>query len=297
MVWFSSTSETYPDPRRSALAWKFFAKTHPPPAAQGANMLAMRALQILILLLIPACNIISAPEPAPGPPTLPSGDRWELSADWDSIPAQLFEKLVLEKLPDGQRTSIAREDRSVLAEALDRMDPSSVRAAVILGRSRTTSSGKILLNRLLKAEAGPENNSDAGDVTAAAALARFPKLKRYWRLVRLVNGPTPHPDLEVRVECAATALHAGMDRVIPFLLQVIRIDTPLGLQDELDFTPSERTAWARGRAAEALSIRAGMPLNFHPDASMQARQEEAQKLALLLQDAIANAEEVDYSKQ
>jgi len=209
----------------------------------------------------------------------------------------LFEELVQAGLPDTQRTPLSAADLGLLAEALRHMDTSSVRAAGMLGRSRTDAAGQVLLRRLFAREVGPRRNSDAGDVTAAAALARFPEPQRYWRLVRLVNGSGAHPDLEVRVECAATALHAGIDRVIPFLLQVLRIGTPDGLRDSLDFTPPETTAWARGRAAEALSLRAGVPLSFHPDGSIDARQEAARELQALLADAVENAAEVDYRKR
>lgn len=261
----------------------------------------MRApLCSLLLVLLPACHIDKDPG-IPGlhalGPELPLAATWELPADWDSMPAQIFEKRLLEELPEHLRTPLSPKDLGSLAEALNRMDQSSVRAAVVLGRSRTDASGQVLLRRLFASELGPDRNSDAGDVTAASALARFPEPQRYWRLVRLVYGPAAHPDLEVRVECAVTALHAGIDRVIPFLLQVLRIGTHAGLLDTRDFEVPQTTAWARGRAAYALSLRAGVELRFHPDASLQERQEEALRLATLLASAIENAAEVDYRKR
>ena len=260
----------------------------------------MRALLMLSLCLLSACHInkdpgIRGPKSQGPEPTL--GAAWSLPGDWASMPPQLFEQLVLKALPETQLTPLSREHLERLANALNQMDASSVRAAVILGRSRTDAAGQVLLRRLFVGESGPNRNSDAGDVTAAGALARFPEPQRYWRLVRLVYGPRPHPDLEVRVECAVSALHAGIDRVIPFLLQVLRIGTPDGRRDALDFEVPETTAWARGRAAEALSRRAGVELVFHPDASLQARQAEVRKLAALLQSAIENATEVDYRKR
>jgi len=96
--------------------------------------------------------------------------------------------------------------------------------------------------------------------------------------VPLAVGSRPHPDLEVRVECAATALFAGFEQVIPFLLQVLRIDTFAGRSDQRDFAVSSTTAWARGRAAEALSAYAGVPLTYRPDGPIAHREEEAAKL-------------------
>lgn len=260
----------------------------------------MRHSVILCLVLLVSCRTNKdpgIPSLASLGPALPMGAACTLPADWDSLPVQLFERRVLDRFPESQRTPLSPEDLGRLAEALNRMDPSSVRAAVILGRSRTDAAGQVLLRRLFACELGPERNSDAGDVTAAGALARFPDPGRYWRLVRLVYGPSAHPDLEVRVECAVTALHAGIDRVIPFLLQVIRIGTPDGELDVLGFEPPETTAWARGRAAYALSQRAGSELLYQPDASLEARQNEARRLATLLRSAIENAAEVDYRRR
>ncbi|MCI0572489.1 MAG: hypothetical protein L0Y66_17175, partial [Myxococcaceae bacterium] len=84
------------------------------------------------------------------------------------------------------------------------------------------------------------------------------------------------------VECACGALAVGRDEPIPFLLQVLRIDTWAGREDERDFIASTTTAWARDRAARALSERAGLPLRYHPDAPIPQREREAQRLARAL---------------
>jgi hypothetical protein len=168
------------------------------------------------------------------------------------------------------------------------MDRSSVRAAVILGRSLYVSNAAIMIRRLERRELGPERSSDCGDTLLATGLARFPDPRRYaQRLVPLAVGPGPraHPDLEVRVECAATALHAGYEEVIPFLLQVLRIDTFAGLADQRDFAVSQTTAWARGRAAEVLSTYAGVPLTYRTDGPIAHREEQAARLAELLLSA------------
>jgi hypothetical protein len=70
--------------------------------------------------------------------------------------------------------------------------------------------------------------------------------------------------------------------VIPFLLQVLRIDTYAGLADARDFAVSPTTAWARGRAAEALSAYARVPLTYRFDGSIAHREQEAARLEALL---------------
>jgi len=229
----------------------------------------------------------------PAPPPPPRAAEWSPPSDWDTMSAVRFEEMLLANMPDHQRTPLPQPIRAQLREALNRMDQSSVRAATMLARSYTDEAGNGLLRRLQLREVGPDRASDAGDVVAAAGLARFPRPERWWRIVELVDGVNPHPDLEVRVECACTALHYGIDRVIPFLLQVIRIGTWAGQDDVLDFTPDDTTAWARGRAAEALSIRAGVPLRYDPDAPVADREREARRLEALLADAIASADPLD----
>jgi hypothetical protein len=227
---------------------------------------------------------LERPAQASGPREVPRPVRsWTPPADWATRSRESFEALVLAELPDGVTTRLPVEAMPDLRRALHRMNETSVRAAVLLGRSRTERTAEALLERLERRVLGPALESDAADVTAAAALGRFPAAARYARrLVPLAVGNAPHPDLEVRVECAITALGCGHDEVIPFLLKVLRIDTWEGQQDERDFATGPQTAWARSRAAEALSARAGVPCTYPADGSVQARQDEAQRLAELL---------------
>ena len=71
--------------------------------------------------------------------------------------------------------------------------------------------------------AGALEGCDAVAHLAGAALVpeSVSDPEKYWRILRLVDGDAPHPDLEVRVECACTAVRIGFDRAIPFLLQVL----------------------------------------------------------------------------
>ncbi len=257
----------------------------------------MRALLLLTTLLFVACKSgdhqpdIAALTPVSD---LPVAAVWAPPANWATLPPREFEALVEAELPDDRITPFSRATVRALGDALDAMDGTSIRAAVLLARSRSEAAGECLLARLHRREAGPERNSDAADVVAAAALARFPYPERYWRIVRLVNGKDPHPDIEVRVECGCTALRIGIDRVIPFLLDVLRIGTWEGQNDALDFEPSDTTAWIRGQAAAALSERAGIPLTYQPDAPIAMRESEARRLASLLEKIGKNAPEVDY---
>ena len=117
------------------------------------------------------------------------------------------------------------------------MDLGSVRAAVLLGHGGE-GAREVLLSRLEERVEGPDRHSDAGDVVAARALARWPVEDTAGRLAALAVGPSPHPDLEVRVGCAATSPDMGRDEAIPFLLRVLHAGTPAELEDPIDWTPT-----------------------------------------------------------
>lgn len=251
----------------------------------------MRLAPLLSAALLAACQGAPQQEELAPSALLPRGEVLVLPSDWNTRSPAAFEEWVLRALPEERATPIDTNGLRELGAALDAMavgsdgtpDLAAVRAAVILGRSRFPTSAAVLIRRLERRVLGPERYSDCGDTLAAAALARFPDPKRYaQRLVPLAVGAYVHPDLETRVECAATALHAGYEEVIPFLLQVLRIDTFAGLADQRDFPVSPTTAWARGRAAEALSAYAGIPLSYRHDAPIAVREAEARRLEQLL---------------
>ena len=247
----------------------------------------------LVLALLCACQSTPAPDPGAGAGGLPRGELFHLRPDWRSMSPAAFDQWMVDELPGGSARPLDKPDMRALTQALDEADLDSVRAAVILGRTLYPTSAALLIRRLERRVQGPERFSDCGDSVAAAALARFPDPRRYaQRLVPLAVGPHPHPDLEARVECAATALHAGYEEVIPFLLQVLRIDTFAGRADARDFYVSPTTAWARGRAAEALSQYAGVPLAYRFDGPIAAREAEARRLEelLLLSPAVRSPE-------
>jgi hypothetical protein len=233
-----------------------------------------RALPLLLPLLALACAAPSGDGVQREPLAVIESERmrWELPEDWLWIEPASFERLATEAFPDGTVTPIHHDSLRRLYEGLDLGPRDAVRAAVLLGRSRNKRAGELLLRRLEKRVRGADRAADAGDVVAAAALATFPRRGRYLgRLVALAVGDTAHPDLEVRVQCAATAVDLGDDAPLPFLLQVLRIDTAAGLDDERDFEVSPTTAWARWTASDALARRAGCPNPYRVDASLADR--------------------------
>jgi hypothetical protein len=98
-------------------------------------------------------------------------------------------------------------------------------------------------------------------------------------MFQLVEGKRPHPDLEVRVECARVLLLAGNGAVIPFLFRVLRVQTPDQELDPPDWEPNTTLYWVKFRAAEVLSARAGVPMSFRPDASFEDQAKLARGLA------------------
>jgi len=233
---------------------------------------------LLAIVLLSSCAAHLRDERAPAP-----DGGWTPPAAWSEMTPAAFERVVLEELRDDRVTPLDPAALAELAAALDGPEETALRAAVLLARSRAGGADEALLARLERRVPSPERPADAVDVVAAAGLLRFAEPRRFRAaLAALAAGPRPHPDLEVRVECAAGALALGDDSPIPFLLAVLRVDTRAGLADQRDFEVSTTTAWARGRAARALSRRAGVETTYHPDASMRERQREAARLADLL---------------
>lgn len=215
----------------------------------------------------------AAPEQVPA--------RHAAPADWNSCSPYGFEALAA-GIPAGDTAHLWKPAAlEAFAAALDAQDESSVRAAVLCARSRDPHAAELLLARLEQRQLGPQRNSDAGDVVAAAALADWPfRADLTERLVALAVGAAPHPDLEVRVECAASALRLGAptESVAPFLLTVLRALTPAEREHPADWPRQTTVAWAKSRGAEALSERAGLPCSFRPDGSFAHQAAETAKL-------------------
>lgn len=202
-----------------------------------------------------------------------------LDPTWREMSLERFESWVQTVLPGLEPVEVTKPDRAELKRALAVMDGSSVRAAVILARTRDPQCYEILLSRLEDRIEGPERASDAGDVIAAAALGRLRNVRELGkRLEELVVGANVHPDLEVRVECAAALLEYKRTRGIGFLLRVLREATPAADPARRDWKPTPHMAWAKSRAAHALSKFLDVPNEFRPDGSVAHQMEVAAKL-------------------
>jgi len=219
----------------------------------------------LALAVLASCHAPVAPQTAPGRSLPP---RWSEVPTWD------FEQQV-EALEPGPWSEGAR---LALSLALLPDDEGSVRAAVLLAHGAAPSA-ELLLAHLERREPEDERWEDAAEVVAAAALGPFladRELAR--RVAALADGAHPHPDLEVRVECAAQVLARGDDSVIDLLLRVLHAGTPAEHGDPIDWPPQTTLAWSKGRAAEALAARAGVSDRFDPDASWAEQNEAADAL-------------------
>ena len=223
-------------------------------------------------LLLGACGLTSSSR-AP-----------DLPGDWSDSSTLRFESLVqgLQEQPGTWAWSSA--SLSALSAGLDDAGEVALRAAVLLGQSDAANARRALLARLERRVPAPSRAHDAGDVVAASALGRAcpSDAALAKRLAQLASGPSPHPDLEVRVECARSALGAGVDSVVPFLVRVLRAGTPAEKDDPGDWEPSIHLTWSKHRAAEALSLRAGVPCEFRPDGSWKHQMDEATRLEQLL---------------
>jgi hypothetical protein len=209
------------------------------------------------------------------PPVPPERD---LPAGWENESTIAFEHQV-EAIAAAGGASWSAAAREALSRALAPADQSSVRAAVLLAHDPSAGSTEALLARLEQRERAGSRALEGSDIVAAAALEGRLDESRRARVLQLVEGKHPHPDLEVRVECARVLLLAGDAAVIPFLFRVLRVQTPDQDLDPPDWEPTTTLFWVKFRAAEVLSARAGLPMSFRPDASFVDQAEQARRLA------------------
>jgi hypothetical protein len=234
---------------------------------------------------------IAAPVPqdaaASAPGSAASGLAQVACLDSLELDAAAFERWLAARFETSLAGStwqpLSDTERMGLQAALEGPAQRATRAVLILARCQEPWAGGALLHRLETRSVFAERWEDAGDQAAAAALARIPlEPEQRERLYALVDGPKPHPDLEVRTECAIAALAHGEQRAIGFLLRVLRIDTP-SADREGPITASPTTAWPRGRAAEALCRVAGVPFSDWSDQPLVDREAAADRLEALLQ--------------
>jgi hypothetical protein len=215
-------------------------------------------------------------------------EEFALPEGWRVLGREEF-AVALEGWLDGKH-AVRVEDRAlvVLEGALGSGDESSVRAAAMLARSLDPRAGEALLARLERRVDEPAR-SPAGDLVAAAAFSRGATARdAAARLEALASGRAAHPVLDVRLECAASALALGRDGSIAFLLDLLREGTSFATSKpdwkRIDWTTA-RLERAQRRAAAVLSARAGIQATYRVEASMAAREAEVTRLAQLLGSA------------
>ncbi len=70
--------------------------------------------------------------------------------------------------------------------------------------------------------------------------------------------------------------------VVPFLLRVLRAETPTQHLDPPDWERVETVTWAKTRAAEALAQHLGVPQGLRPDGPYAHIEEEVRRYEELL---------------
>lgn len=226
---------------------------------------------------------------APASPSAPTADpepAVDLAPEWDRETRTDFEDAARSRFPDGQRTRLTSAALTDLASALAGGGERAVRAAILLARSRDPAALETLLanlERRVDREAQADPTGDACDVIAAAGLCAPDTGVRDCgrRLEALGLGSRPHPDLDVRVECASSALALGRERAIPFLVRVLREGTSAQAA-RVDWKRGGDVAFAQIRAAEALARRAGVEALYRPDDSLAERAAEAARFERIL---------------
>lgn len=213
-------------------------------------------------------------------PDTQAAPRVSLPAGWETASLLAFEA-ELSSVP--QRGEFDDASYQSLQRTLqDDADPTvSVRAALWLAAVDSERADRILLAQLQARRPHPERPADAADVVAAAHLARSSRAAELGvpaALAELADGALPHPDLEVRTECARGALLLGRTEVAPFLLRLTRLDTPLGRARDGAWHPVALTTWSRSRAAETLAEALGIPCPYRADASLADREAGALEL-------------------
>lgn len=202
----------------------------------------------------------------------------ELPKAWASSPPSVFEAQV-ESLP----TELRWDSVEVLAAALEEPGVPAVRAAVLLARDSSRAATEAMISRLEQRHSNDERALDAGDIVCAAALRGRGVGAR---LAVLATGEGHHPDVEVRVACARTALAEGREEVVPFLLTVLRALTPAEAEHPPDWERFPTMMWAKTQAGEALAEHLGEPSRVRPDASWEDQMLEADRLEeLILQES------------
>lgn len=228
---------------------------------------AGHALLLACLLALSACSDASG-----------RGVTEGLPRDFATAHSARFERLLDEHLPLGTSTELPPAVLEQLARTLAGPPGEATRAALWLARAHHPAASEVLIAHVEERRTGPARADDVGAAVAATALGRAPLARETLpRLRELAVGANPHPDIEVRVECALAVLDAGDRSVVPLLVRVLRIDTPSEAR-EGPLTDSPTTAWVRGRADRALTALLGRPYRDRTDAPFAEREAWADEL-------------------
>ncbi len=225
----------------------------------------------------------------------------ELAPDWLALSPEAFGEYVDRSASTGMAVGFTAGSRARLTEALAEPGEPAVRAAVLLAHAAAhgdRDAREALIARLERRAHAPSRSEAGGDVVAAAGLATAardsgdgarpdagPDAALSRRLAALALGERAHPELDVRVECARVALAGGRDEVAPFLLAVLRAETPDQALAPRDWERTTSLYWAKARAAEALNRRSQAAVEFRPDASWQDQVTAANTLEAALRAA------------
>jgi hypothetical protein len=257
-------------------------------AASLASLAACSALRAGIAPVEPPnaraleAAVRDAPPVETQTPQAPSS--FALPDDWSTMSLERFETWVQSALDGEKPVTIERASMRELKRAIAGFDLTAMRAAIVLARSRDPRAYEIMMEHLEARVVGPERPDDAADVIAAAAMGQVRNVTNLGtRLEDLVVGDkdrklAPHPDLEVRVECACSLLEYKRTRGIGFLLRVLRDQTRAADDSKRDWTPTPHMAWAKSRAAFALSKFLATTDDFRPDGSIEHQEQEAARL-------------------
>jgi hypothetical protein len=229
----------------------------------------------------PAATLIEAPSAAHATPPAPI----DLPPGWRALAREPFERALETSFSASTPHSLTPAALAELSEALQSSDETAVRAVAWLARADDARAVELLFARLERRrsesalEPGP---ATAIDFAAAAALFRSATPgENGLRIEELATGKNKHPDLDVRVECARGALHAGRDGPVAFLLAVLRTGTTLS-GARIDGVAGAELAWCQARAAAALAARAELPARFRPEAALAERERALQELEAAL---------------
>jgi hypothetical protein len=241
------------------------------------------ALAALLTTLLAACQVVPAQGPSHAAGSAPTTiAAWTPPEGWLTSSRPDFEDLVLALFAAPPRPVAAAtlDDLARTAGEPDAHEP-ALRAALLLASLDLEAADERLLELLEQRTPRPARPADSALVLAAARLGSSPfaeGLDLVPRLEALTLDGAPHPDLEVRVECARALLLLGSEQPVGLLLRVTRLGTPLGLERDGAWRDATTTTWSRNRAAEALAEHLGIACPYRGDAPLAEREAGALEL-------------------